>query len=145
MKVDLSVSLIAATIFYSSTAISLLNEPLVNIYVSSYNHTVTSLRITPQERIPWRLQINGVTHDCGQNPSWLTFDTAKRCLYCLNEGINQSTGSVTALSISPSGYLMAVGKKTLISGPVNGHLSQQGKRSALFVAHYRLVPNGFVV
>jgi 6-phosphogluconolactonase (cycloisomerase 2 family) len=145
MKVDLSVALIAATMFCSSTAISSLKEPLVNIFVSSYNHSVTSFRLTPQERVPWALQTTEVTQDCGINPSWLTFDTSKRYLYCLNEGINQNTGSVTALSVSKSGSFTTIGKKSLLPGPVSGYLSRRGTSSALFVAHYRSVINNNVV
>lgn len=41
-------------------------------------------------------------YDCGSEPTWLTVNTAKRALYCLNEGWG-GNASITSYSIESNG------------------------------------------
>jgi 6-phosphogluconolactonase (cycloisomerase 2 family) len=135
----LSCVLIASAKLCSTMEINSLATNQINVFVSSYNGIVSSLTLTHLEGTSWSLQKTEESRDCGLNPSWLTFDSSRRRLYCLNEGINQSTGSVTVLSVTNLGSFSTVANKTLLAGPVNGLLSSQGNSSALYIAHYRYI------
>src|ERR1700761_2187002 len=139
MRVSTFVALVANAMAssHSRSMIEPLNDSRINIFVASYNNTVTSLALTPRESPSWTLSTTDVSHDCGVNPSWLTFDISKRRLYCLNEGINQPSGSVTELSVTRSGSFSTIANRTLLAGPVSGTLSQRGNSALLFIAHYR--------
>jgi 6-phosphogluconolactonase (cycloisomerase 2 family) len=105
------------------------------LFVSSYESTVSSISLLPGTG-SMVLKTIDINRDCGLNPSWLTFDTSQRVIYCLDEGINQSFGTVTALSVSSQGSLSMIGSQKILPGPVNGVF--RGNISTLLaVAQYR--------
>jgi 6-phosphogluconolactonase (cycloisomerase 2 family) len=121
----------------SPTSASALNQGM-NLFVSSYSGVVRSINLSGSGH-QWTLKNIADNTDCGKSPSWLTYDAAQRRLYCLNEGLEEANGSVTALSVSKEGLFSKAGGQTLLQGPVSGTITRRGNRSELIIAHYRYI------
>ncbi|RAL63990.1 hypothetical protein DID88_003178 [Monilinia fructigena] len=77
------------------------------------------------------IAVNNVTTD---NPSWLHRDPSNGALYCLNEGLSVSNGSISSFKIGGDGSLSLLGNVPTINGPVSSVLFNRGK--TLAAAHY---------
>lgn len=107
-----------------------------NLFVASYAGTVTTLSLT-EINGTFSLNETSVSSDCAPNPSWLTIDANRGLLFCLNEGLETTNGSMASFLINRNGTLTFVKNETTISGPVSGIIYGEpaGKR-AIALAHY---------
>lgn len=121
---------IACTLLQASLASA------TTVFVSSYAGTVSTLALTEQGA-NYTLTEVAVSSDCAPNPSWLTVDTNRGLLFCLNEGLETVNGSLSSYTVSLNGSLTHVQNSTTISGPVSGIIYGQpaGKRG-IALAHY---------
>ncbi|KAK5651464.1 hypothetical protein OQA88_12471 [Cercophora sp. LCS_1] len=100
------------------------------IYATSYNdQAVTSLNLTGSS-----LSVILKKNDCGSEPTWLTLDSAKGVLYCLNEGWGGSS-SITSYKTSAAGGLDTLKVLPILKSPVASTLFGPDN-SKLAVAHY---------
>lgn len=107
------------------------------LYVSSYNGNITTLDLTNTNGAYHLAQIQS-TDQCQQNASWLTFDATRHHLYCLDEGIVASNGSLNSFKVDhESGALTKLKNQMTLAAPVNS-IIYEGKNGAqlLAVAHY---------
>lgn len=108
------------------------------LYVSSYCGHVTTLDVRPlthsqcDNKGPFRLNQVSSTYT-GGNPSFLTIDKARSTLYCLDEGLTSTCGSLASFRMNQDGSLALLDKKATPGGPVSGALYHRGKMLA--VAH----------
>ncbi|KAF7947763.1 hypothetical protein EAE96_008842 [Botrytis aclada] len=105
-----------------------------NLFVSSYIGTISTLQLSKSVNGSYSLNtlsVNNVTRD---NPSWLHKDPKNGILYCLNEGLSVSNGSISSFTIAENGTLSLLGNGLTISGPVSSVLFNGGK--AMAAAHY---------
>lgn len=107
-----------------------------SLFVSSYAGNITTLSLT---------EINGsysldpifYNDSCAPNPSWLTLDPNHGTLYCLDEGLEVTNGTLSSFTINRDGSLNLVEKIDTINGPVSGVIygdPASGKR-AIALAH----------
>ncbi|KAF2229051.1 3-carboxy-cis,cis-mucoante lactonizing enzyme [Viridothelium virens] len=121
-----------------------------NLYVSSYNGSITTLELTSQNG-SYQLRSVYENAGCSPNPSWLNLDQPHGYLYCQDEGLTVANGSLSSFSVAEDGELTLVDKAATITGPVNSVIygNRTGLRS-IALAHYAgsavsswtLSPNG---
>lgn len=99
------------------------------IFATSYNdRAVTALNLTGPA-----LSVIHKKTDCGSEPTWLTLDSAKGILYCLNEGWGGSS-SITSYMTNEAGGLETLHVLPILKSPVASTLFGEGN-SKLAVAH----------
>lgn len=105
-----------------------------NLWVSSYNGTVTTLSLTHAQS--YSLSKTSVSTQCLGDPSWLTYDSKHDTLYCIGEGLAGFGGNLTAFRTNPEGSLAVESQQPTVDGGVNGVLySTPSGGSYLAVAH----------
>jgi len=67
------------------------------------------------------------------SPAWLTLDHESSMLYCMDEGLTKSYGSVSSFSTGPDGILEKVSTLNTLQGPVSAVAFGAGRMA---VAHY---------
>lgn len=107
-----------------------------NLFVSSYAGDITTLSLK-EFNGTYSLNATSSSSDCGPNPAWLTLDTPRGALYCLNEGLTTPNGSLSTFTINRDGSLNHVQNSSTISGPVSGVVygNPAGDRN-IALAHY---------
>lgn len=75
------------------------------LFLSSYNGTVTTLAFTPGASRDDALKVIASTSACTPNPSWITLDTDRRLLYCTANNGDTFTGALHSFSIEDDGSL----------------------------------------
>lgn len=106
------------------------------LFVSSYAGTVTALSLT-ESGGNYSLSELSVSTDCSPNPSWLTLDANRGLLFCLNEGLETTNGSLSSFTVGLNGSLTYIQNSTTISGPVSGIIyGEPAGRRAIALAHY---------
>jgi len=105
----------------------------VNLYVSSYAGTITSLRLTQASNGSYSLSQVAVNEGSAPNPSWLTKDEYNDVVYCVDEGLSVPNGTLASYKTSTSGDLTQIDHHSVISGPVSSVVYNGGK--GLAVAH----------
>ena len=119
--------------------LSIFNTPIVavNLYVASYAGDLTTLSLTTSPNNSYSLTEVASTTDCGPNPTWLTIDTNRGLLFCLNEGLTSPNGSLSSFTISSNGSLTHIQNTTTISGPVAGVIyGDAADQRGIALAHY---------
>lgn len=107
-----------------------------NLFVASYAGDITTLSLT-EVNGTYSLEKTHYNDGCSPNPSWLTLDPNHGTLYCLDEGLETTNGSLSSFTIQKNGQLDLVEKQKTISGPVSGVIygnPASGKR-AIALAH----------
>jgi 6-phosphogluconolactonase (cycloisomerase 2 family) len=84
------------------------------LYAASYAGLVTSLDFSESNELSTLSQ----TTECGSSPSWLMLDSPNSVLYCLDEAIGASNGTITALRTHPDGTLTKLAQLKTPAGPV---------------------------
>ncbi|CAG8225640.1 unnamed protein product [Penicillium nalgiovense] len=105
------------------------------LYAASYAGFVTSLDLSKSNE----LSTLSHTTDCGSSPSWLMLDSPNSILYCLDEAIDASNGTITTLRTHPDGTLTKLAQLKTPAGPVMSAMySAPGipNRKFFAVAHY---------
>ncbi|RAK95907.1 putative isomerase YbhE [Aspergillus ibericus CBS 121593] len=108
------------------------------LYAASYAGTVTTLSLS-QSRGQYELDTIAQSTDCGVNPSWLMLDSEHRVLYCLDEAVDYTNGTLTSLAIGANGTLTRIVQRETLAGPVMSQFySAPGlpNRKFFAVAHY---------
>lgn len=108
-----------------------------NLFVSDYSGAVTSFALTASNNGTYTLNDTFSTNECAPSPSWLTIDSNRGLLFCLNEGLTTPNGSLSSFTIERDGSLTHVKNATTITGPVSGVVygAAAGQR-AIALAHY---------
>lgn len=105
-------------IMYSAYILSILLPILAsatNLWVSSYDGTVTTLSLT-QDKSAYSLVKTSTTKDCLSSPSWLTFDSSTRALYCIGEGLKTTYGGIAAFQAQKNGSLVTKSQTVTVTG-----------------------------
>lgn len=119
-----------------ATLLLAVHTTATTLFVSSYAGTVTTLSLT-EDGGSYNLSELSVSTDCSPNPSWLTLDANRGLLFCLNEGLETTNGSLSSFTVSLDGSLTHVQNSTTISGPVSGIIyGEPAGRRAIALAHY---------
>jgi 6-phosphogluconolactonase (cycloisomerase 2 family) len=84
------------------------------LYAASYAGLVTSLDFSDSNELSTLSQ----TTECGSSPSWLMLDSSNSVLYCLDEAIGASNGTITTLRTHPDGSLSKLAQLKTPAGPV---------------------------
>ena len=113
----------------------------VNLYVSSYAGTVTTLSLIKNNATTTSVPTYSLTNTYTSNdylnsPSWLLFNATARILYCVGEGLTSPTGTLSTLKAQADGQLMETSQATTILGGV--HAIQYGASNGsqfLAIAH----------
>lgn len=120
------------------SALLALSTPLVaavNLWATHYSGHVYTLALSGRE-----LRVVDAAKTCGAMPSWLTFDSEARVLYCTDEDgtADPSThGSLTAYRAGRDGKLEKVATTETVGGGVNSVIYEGGKgEKFLAIAHY---------
>lgn len=114
----------------STLLVTAVSARSITLFATSYNdHAVTTLKLD---------QMTGLTKvsqnlDCGSEPTWLTLDSAKSLLYCLNEGWG-GNASLTSYMAGADGVLKTLNVLPVLKSPVASTLFGPNN-SALAVAH----------
>lgn len=118
-------------------ALLALSAPLVaavNLWATHYSGHVYTLALSGRD-----FRVAETSKTCGNMPSWLTFDSDARVLYCVNEdgSADPSThGSVTAYRAGRDGKLRQVAVAETVGGGVNSVIYEGGKGGKfLAIAH----------
>ncbi|KAG9674871.1 3-carboxy-cis,cis-mucoante lactonizing enzyme, partial [Aureobasidium melanogenum] len=107
-----------------------------NLFVSDYSGDVSTLSLTESGGHYSLTKVSANT-GCSPNPSWLTLDTNHATLYCLDEGLEVTNGSLTSFTIGDDGSLTKVHRETTISGPVSGVIyGNPAEKRSIALAHY---------
>lgn len=107
-----------------------------NLFVSDYSGDVSTLSLTEHGGHYSLTKVSANT-GCSPNPSWLTLDTNHATLYCLDEGLEVTNGSLTSFTIGDDGSLTKVHRETTISGPVSGVIyGNPAEKRSIALAHY---------
>lgn len=107
-----------------------------NLFVASYAGTVTTLSLTERNGT-YALNETFVTEKCAPNPSWLTLDANRGLLFCLNEGLETTNGSMSSFLVNRNGSLTFIKNETTISGPVSGIIyGEPAGQRGIALAHY---------
>lgn len=105
-----------------------------NLYVSSYGGVLDSIQLT-EDAGQAELALTATEYGCAPSPAWLTFDSNSRILYCLDEGLFQTNGSVASFVASEDGGLKMIERKLIPSGPSGAVLYGSGSSQKLAISH----------
>ncbi|PWY69760.1 6-phosphogluconolactonase [Aspergillus heteromorphus CBS 117.55] len=109
-----------------------------NLYATHYSGTVSTLSLDRDNNGSYLLSLASSLETCGSMPSWLTFDSTSRILYCSDEtGDASIDGSVTSLAAGQDGTLTDITTATAPGGGVDSVIynGDDGARY-LAIAHY---------
>ncbi|THX29347.1 3-carboxy-cis,cis-mucoante lactonizing enzyme [Aureobasidium pullulans] len=107
-----------------------------NLFVSDYSGNISTLELT-EHGGHYSLTKTSANAGCAPNPSWLTLDTNHNTLYCLDEGLEVTNGSLTSFTINSSGHLHKIHRERTISGPVSGVIyGNPAEKRSIALAHY---------
>ncbi|KAF9632501.1 putative extracellular aldonolactonase protein [Lasiodiplodia theobromae] len=107
-----------------------------NLFVTSYGGTLTTVSLDSAEDGSYSLNTAYSSTGCGSSPSWLTLDSERGILYCLDEGLTSTNGTINSLLVGEDGGLTLVSSQQAISGPVSSVLYGSASARHLAVAHY---------
>ncbi len=94
-----------------------------NLFATHYSGTVSVLSLTSSGS-SYNLNTVSTLKACGGQPSWLTFDSSRRVLYCSDETGNG--GTLTAFNAASSGALTQTAKVGGINSGVHSTLYGDG-------------------
>lgn len=104
------------------------------LFASHFSGSVYSLSYTTGNNGNGSLAITSSAPGCGKMPSWLTFDSPGKSLYCFDETGSWGGGSaVSSFSVNADGSLKSSGQAKSTGGEVHGSL-YGGVNGTSFVA-----------
>ncbi|KAL1630706.1 hypothetical protein SLS54_000577 [Diplodia seriata] len=107
-----------------------------NLFVTSYGGTLSTVTLDSADDGSYSLDVAYSSTGCGASPSWLTLDSERGILYCLDEGLTSTNGTINSLRVDDNGGLTMVTSQQSISGPVSSVLYGSPGARHLAVAHY---------
>ena len=94
-----------------------------DLFASHFSGTVYSLSYTAENNGNGSLAIKSSASGCGRMPSWLTFDSPSKSLYCFDETGSWGGGSVVAsFTVDGNSKLTSSGQAKSTGGEVHGSL-----------------------
>ena len=119
-------------------ALAATSTTATKLYISSYAGNITTLDLTSSNSSDYKLTLLASTPGCGLNASWLQLDKKHNTLFCLDENIVGTNGSLSSFKIDPSkNTLSRVGHSDTLIAPVNSAIYSGSNGSQLMaVAHY---------
>lgn len=122
--------------FTTITALCATLTAATNLWIADYGGLVTTAALT-EAGGEYNVEATSTTDKCGPNPSWLTVDTNRGLMFCLNENIKGPNGSVASFTINHDASLNPVSNVTGIVGPVSGLIyGHPAGQRGLVAAHY---------
>ena len=119
---NLRLTLLYATLVLTPSAVAQV------LYAATSDGNLTTLALTSTNGT-YSLSITHKTAECATNPSWLTLDSEKRILYCLDRGNSRVTnGSLNSFSVGEGGNLTRVARTVAPLSGVHMELFGEGKR-----------------
>lgn len=115
---------------------SVASSAATNLFVTSYGGTLTTLILEASKNGSYSLDTAYSSSNCGSSPTWLTLDSERGILYCLDEGLSTTNGTVNSLRVDEDGGLTLATSQPSITGPVSSVLYGNGNAKHLAVAHY---------
>jgi 6-phosphogluconolactonase (cycloisomerase 2 family) len=109
------------------------------LFIAEHSGKVTSVQLKYDINATKYNFENATPYDgCGANPSWLTVDSGRGVLYCLDEAIRDgTTGGPTSYSIKKDGSLVKVQSATGLKGSVSAAVvGEPTEQQALIVANF---------
>ncbi|KAK5111865.1 hypothetical protein LTR62_004597 [Meristemomyces frigidus] len=121
----------ATLLAFSAVAIS-----ATNLFVSDYSGYINTFSLTASNG-SYNLENTFSNTECAPNPSWLTLDSNRGLLFCLNEGLETVNGSLSSFTVNRNGSLTHIKNETSIIGPVNGVIyGEPAGQRGIVLAHY---------
>lgn len=109
--------------------------PPSRLWATHYNGNVYTLTL---DKAAKNLSITDTQKTCGKMPSWLTFDSESRIVYCSDEDgtADPSThGSLTAYHPDRDGKLHEISSVKTVGGGVDSVIYEVGKEKFIAIAH----------
>ena len=108
------------------------------LHVSSYTGTITTFNLTNAANKTWQLTPIASDIHSSPNASYLTIDAAHKNVFCLDENIIGSNGSINSYQLDPaSGGLINPSRLPTLAAPVHSAIYTGPNGSQLLiVAHY---------
>ncbi|CAG8893092.1 unnamed protein product [Penicillium egyptiacum] len=106
-----------------------------NLYATHYNGNIYTLSLDGKNS----LSISSSLKTCGDAPSWLTFDSSARTLYCSDHsGNGTKNGSLSSYSVNRDGKLTELAKTVDVGSAVHSTIygGKHGREKYLAIAHY---------
>lgn len=73
-----------------------------HLLVADYSGSITTFSLT-EDGGKYSLEQTAQSQGCAPNPSWLTLDAGRGEVYCLNEGLDTTNGSLSSFLIEGDG------------------------------------------
>ncbi|KGO43267.1 Lactonase, 7-bladed beta propeller [Penicillium expansum] len=106
-----------------------------NLYATHYNGNVYSLSLDGENS----LSVTSSSKTCGDAPSWLTFDSSTRTIYCSDHAGNASmNGLLSSYSVNQDGGLTELASTVDVGAAVHSIIygGKHGREKYLAIAHY---------
>ncbi|OOQ90582.1 hypothetical protein PEBR_03739 [Penicillium brasilianum] len=105
-----------------------------NLFATHYDGNIYTLSFDSENS----LSITSSLKTCGDAPSWLTFDSSARTLFCSDHSGNATVnGSLTSYSVDQNGILVELGKTQDVGAAVHSTIyGSKHNRKYLAVTHY---------
>ena len=124
-SIELLLVLIMLRLSHFIAALSLGAVFASNLFVSHYSGTVNTLTLTESLNGSYSLKLNTSLTTCGYQPSWLTYNSSIRTLYCTDE-FGFGTATLISISAATNGSLTQLVKVTAMTGGVANGLYGNG-------------------
>ncbi|KAJ6190815.1 hypothetical protein N7519_000836 [Penicillium mononematosum] len=108
-----------------------------NLYATHYDGNIYTLSLDSGNGNS--LSITSSLKTCGDAPSWLTFDSSTRTLYCSDHSGNGTiNGSLSSYSVDQDGRLTELAKTVDVGSAVHSTIygGKHGREKYLAIAHY---------
>lgn len=104
-----------------------------NLFATHYDGNIYTLSFDSENS----LSITSSLKTCGDAPSWLTFDSSTRTLFCSDHSGNATVnGSLTSYSVDQDGILVELGNTQDVGAAVHSTIyGSKHNRKYLAVAH----------
>ncbi|EKV11280.1 hypothetical protein PDIG_51160 [Penicillium digitatum PHI26] len=105
-----------------------------NLYATHYDGEVYTLSLEDNS-----LSITSSSKTCGTHPSWLTFDSSTRTIYCSDHAGNSSmNGLLTSYSVNQDGSMTELTSTVDVGAAVHSIIfgGKDGREKYLAIAHY---------
>jgi len=120
--------------FFSGLALFAHSSVGTRLFISSYIGTITTVDIAKLPDGNYSMEIVAESSGCTESPSWLTYDPLKSLVYCSDEGLTTTNGTLSSFKATENGTLVELDKIETISGGVKNEI--YGDDSSLAVAFY---------
>ena len=124
--------MLTLSLFISSLLLPSLTRA-VNLYVSSYAGTITSLSLIKNPDLNYTLTTTHTLETNTDTPSWLTLNRQNNVLFMVDEAVNARNGTLVSYKTSYSGELTEIQRLEALEGGV--HATFFGSGQALAVPH----------